>query len=101
MPELRGFAIGVAQRANNVSEWERARRTAHCRDRFSPLGLSDLNPGPAAPVAVTAARFAPAVMRAAGPSPVVGVDLEPELGAIGRPAAHAPAITLVVAHDCC
>jgi hypothetical protein len=58
--------------------------------------LSDYDPIAPAPVAVTMAGLAPTELIMPGPSPVVGMDAQPQVGAIGRPTAHAPTIAFVV-----
>jgi hypothetical protein len=58
--------------------------------------LSDLDPRAATPVAMAATWFTPTITITPGPTPVVGVDLEPELLAVRRPAADTPTIVFVV-----
>jgi hypothetical protein len=71
-------------------------RGAAFRVKFTAADLSDYDPIASAPVAVTTAGLAPTVMIMPRPSPVVGMDAQPQVGTIGRPTAHAPTIAFVV-----
>jgi hypothetical protein len=72
-------------------------RKPPCEERL-PVLLVDVDPDTAAPIAV-ASMFAPLAVVLLGKLPIVGMDVELELGLVFGLALDVPAVAFVVADD--